>query len=96
VRHHSDNPYKYSDVDIKGILGLIINCGSLVVMFSLGIQEVVRSSPARVGRVKPNTFKIVSDCSIAKSMRITGLSDMTLKTVVPCCGRCGTKKNPRC
>jgi hypothetical protein len=43
-------------------------CRSLVVVLSLSKQKVVSSSPARVGRVKPKTFKIGSDCSFAKSM----------------------------
>jgi hypothetical protein len=25
VRHHSDSPYKYSDVDIKGMLGFFVD-----------------------------------------------------------------------
>jgi hypothetical protein len=39
-------------------------CRSLVVVLSLTIREVMSSSPARAGRVKP---KIGSDCSFAKS-----------------------------
>jgi hypothetical protein len=42
-------------------------CGSLVVVLSLSIREVVRSSPARAGRVKRKTPKIGSDCSFATS-----------------------------
>jgi hypothetical protein len=42
-------------------------CGSLVVVLSLSIREVVSSSPARAGRVKPKTFKIGSDYSFAKN-----------------------------
>jgi hypothetical protein len=44
-----------------------ILCGSLVVVVSFSIQEVVSSSPARAGRVKPKMFKVGSDCSFAKS-----------------------------
>jgi hypothetical protein len=40
---------------------------SLVVVLSLSIREVVSSSHARAGRVKPKTFKICSNCSFAKS-----------------------------
>jgi hypothetical protein len=36
-------------------------------VLSLSIQEVVSSSPARAGRVKPKTFKIGNDCSFAKT-----------------------------
>jgi hypothetical protein len=25
VRHHSDSPYKYTEVDIKGILGFLVD-----------------------------------------------------------------------
>jgi hypothetical protein len=25
VRHHSDSPYKYSDADIKGMLGFLVD-----------------------------------------------------------------------
>jgi hypothetical protein len=46
---------------------IIAGCGSLVVVLSFNIQEVVSSSPARVVRVKPKTFKIDSDFSFAKS-----------------------------
>jgi hypothetical protein len=42
-------------------------CRSLVVVLSLGKREVVSSSPAHVGRIKPKMFKIGSDCSFAKS-----------------------------
>jgi hypothetical protein len=42
-------------------------CGSLLEVVSLSIQEVVSSSPACAGRVKPKTFKIGCDCSFAKS-----------------------------
>jgi hypothetical protein len=42
-------------------------CCSLVVVLSLSKREVMSSSPARAGRVKPKTFKICSDCSFAKS-----------------------------
>jgi hypothetical protein len=42
-------------------------CGSLVVLLLLSIQEVVSSSPARAGRVKPKTFKMDSDYSFANS-----------------------------
>jgi hypothetical protein len=38
-----------------------------VVVLSLRIREVLSSSPARAGRVKPKTFKIGRDCSFAKS-----------------------------
>jgi hypothetical protein len=31
-------------------------CSSLVIVLSFSIREVVSSSPARAGRVKPNTF----------------------------------------
>jgi hypothetical protein len=49
-------------------LTLIYNgCRSVVVVLSLSKREVVSSSPARAGRVKPKTFKISSDCSFAKS-----------------------------
>jgi hypothetical protein len=41
--------------------------GSLVVVLCLSIREVVSSSPARAGRVKPKTFKIGIDCSSAKN-----------------------------
>jgi hypothetical protein len=40
---------------------------ALSIVLSLSIREVVSSSPARAGRVKPKTFKIGSDCSFAKS-----------------------------
>jgi hypothetical protein len=33
-------------------------CGSLVVVLSLSIWEVVSSSPARANRIKPMKFKI--------------------------------------
>jgi hypothetical protein len=46
---------------------LKIGCSSLVVVLSLSIWEVVSSSPARAGRVKPKSFKIGSNCSVAKS-----------------------------
>jgi hypothetical protein len=42
-------------------------CGSLMVVLSLSIQEVVSSSPARASRIKPKAFTIGSDCSFAKS-----------------------------
>jgi hypothetical protein len=38
-----------------------------VVVLSLSIQEVLSSSPARTGCVKPRTLKIGSDCSFGKS-----------------------------
>jgi hypothetical protein len=41
-------------------------CGSLVVVFSISMREVVSSSRARAGRVKPKTFKIGSEYSLAK------------------------------
>jgi hypothetical protein len=70
-------------------------------MLSLSIREVVSSSPARAGRVKRKTFEIgiapSFEIGIAPSpkarhseVRITGLSDITLKTEVPCRSRCGT------
>jgi hypothetical protein len=69
------------------------SCCSPVVVLSLSIREVVSSSPAWAGRVKPKTFKIGNDCSFARSrhseVRITGLSDITLKTEVQCRSRCG-------
>jgi hypothetical protein len=70
-------------------------CRSLVVVLSLSKRQVVSSSPARAGRVKPKTFnKIGSDCSFANIRhsegRITGLSNMTLKTEVPCRSRYDT------
>jgi hypothetical protein len=43
------------------------SCSSLVVVLWLSIWEVVSSSPARAGRVKPKAYKIGSDCSFAKS-----------------------------
>jgi hypothetical protein len=42
-------------------------CGSLVVVLSPSTREVVSLSPARVGHIKPKTFKIGSDCSFTKS-----------------------------
>jgi hypothetical protein len=48
---------------MKALLG----CSSLVVVLSLSIPDVLSSSPARAGRVKPKAFKIGSDCSFAKS-----------------------------
>jgi hypothetical protein len=39
----------------------------ILVVLSLSIREVVSSSPARAGSVKPKTFKIGSDCSFSKS-----------------------------
>jgi hypothetical protein len=42
-------------------------CRSLVVVLSLSKREVVSSSPARDGHVKPKTVKIGSDCSFVKS-----------------------------
>jgi hypothetical protein len=41
-------------------------CDSLLVVFSLSIQEVMSSSPAQAAHIKPKTFKIHSDCSFAK------------------------------
>jgi hypothetical protein len=38
-----------------------------VEVLSFSIQEVVSSSPARAGRVKPKTFRIGSDYFFAKS-----------------------------
>jgi hypothetical protein len=51
-------------------------------------REAVSSSTARTGRVKPKTLKYVV---IARHLevRITGLSDITLKMQVPCLSRCG-------
>jgi hypothetical protein len=37
--------------------------GSLVVVLLLSIWEVMSSSPARAGCIKPKTFEIGSDCS---------------------------------
>jgi hypothetical protein len=54
-------------------------CGSLVVMLSLSIREVMSSSSAWAGRVKPKTFKIGSDCSFAKS---TALKESSLLKAV--------------
>jgi hypothetical protein len=45
----------------------VIGCYSLVVVLSLSKREVLNSSPARTGRVKPEMFKIGSDCSFVKS-----------------------------
>jgi hypothetical protein len=42
-------------------------CRSQVEVLLLSIQEVVSSSPARAGHVKPKTLKIGSDCFFAKS-----------------------------
>jgi hypothetical protein len=42
-------------------------CCSLVVVLSLSKREVVSSSPAQTGRVKPKAFEIGSGCSFAKS-----------------------------
>jgi hypothetical protein len=67
-------------------------CGSLVVVLSLiGIREVVSSSPARAGRVKPK-YAVIAHLPRAQHLevRITGLLDMTLKTEVACRSRCGT------
>jgi hypothetical protein len=36
--------------------------GSLVVVLSFNIWEIVSSSPTRAGSVKPKTFEIGSDC----------------------------------
>jgi hypothetical protein len=47
-----------------------VKAAGVVVVLSLSILEVVTSSPARVSRVKPKTFKIGSDCSFAKSTAI--------------------------
>jgi hypothetical protein len=45
-------------------------CRSLVVVLSLSNREVVSSSPARSGRVKPKAYEIGSDCSFAKSTAV--------------------------
>jgi hypothetical protein len=73
---------------------IVTDCGSLVVVLSLSTQEVVSSSPAQAGHVKPKTFEIGSDSPSPRAhhseVRITGLSDMTLKTEVPCRSWCET------
>jgi hypothetical protein len=64
--------------------------GSLVVVICLSIREVVSSSPACAGCVKPTKYKIDSDCSLSKSRAFSGHSDTTLKTEDPCHSRCVT------
>jgi hypothetical protein len=51
----------------EGCLYFFNGCSSITVALSLCIQEVVSSSPACVGEVKPKTFKIGSNCSFEKS-----------------------------
>jgi hypothetical protein len=46
---------------------IFTSCASLVVVLSRSNREVVSSTAAHTGRVKPKTFKIGSDCSLAKS-----------------------------
>jgi hypothetical protein len=55
------------NVEVFVILGGMTICRSLVIVLSLSIREVVSSTPAPVGRVKPKMFKIGSDYSFAKS-----------------------------
>jgi hypothetical protein len=50
-----------------GFTGKITGCRRLVVVLSLSKREVVSSSPAHAGCVKPKTFRIGSDCSFAKN-----------------------------
>jgi hypothetical protein len=58
--------YSHSTYNIS-LICVYCTCGSLVVVLTLSIREVVSSSPARAGRVKPYTFKMGSDCYFAKS-----------------------------
>jgi hypothetical protein len=55
----------FLDFAIVDFLGTC--CGSLVVVLSLSIREVVSSNTARTGCVKPKMFEIGSDCFFAKS-----------------------------
>jgi hypothetical protein len=50
VRHHSDNPYKYSDADIKGMLGFLVDniyvvLGDRVFQQSAGIPMGTNCAP---------------------------------------------------
>jgi hypothetical protein len=53
-----------------GAIKIPTGCCSLVVVLSLSKREVVSSSSARAGCVKPKTIKIGSDCSFAKSTAV--------------------------
>jgi hypothetical protein len=45
VRHHSDRPYKYSDEDIKGMLGFLVIFGDQVFQQSVGIPMDTNCAP---------------------------------------------------
>jgi hypothetical protein len=50
VRHHSNSQYKYSEVDIKNMLGYLVDnidvvCGNLVFQQSVGIPMGTNCAP---------------------------------------------------
>jgi hypothetical protein len=65
--HSREITGNYREVLLSALIIGSTGCRSLVVMLSLSIREVVSSSSARAGRVKPMAFKIGSGCSFAKS-----------------------------
>jgi hypothetical protein len=54
-------------------------CGSIVVVLSFSIQEVVSSSPACTGRVKPKPFKIGSELLLRQERKNDGSFGYDLK-----------------